>query len=69
LKKSKDFELGKENYTQHRPAPSFGNNCLRESFAVNRLEKSSLRGDINAKDVVGLRREEGIYRLGAREEE
>jgi hypothetical protein len=91
LKKSSDGELlsrpagreeGKESVYQHRAAPTFGSNHLKESFAVNRLEKSTLKNDIEGKDFMNLRGGEREYRRptdkendylpsrgGAREEE
>ena len=36
--------------------PSFGNNPLKESFAVNRLEKSALKNDVNSRQLDNLRR-------------
>lgn len=46
----------KENVPRTNP-PSYAHNPLKESFALNRLEKSSLRNDPDAKDFVNLRAE------------
>jgi hypothetical protein len=45
-----------DKYMHHQPAPTFGTNPLKESFAVNRLEKSMLRNDVDCKHIENLRR-------------
>ncbi len=53
-----------EDSYHHRPAPTFGPNPLRESFAVNRLEKSTLRNDTECKELDNFRKEKRAYETG-----
>jgi hypothetical protein len=45
----------KDSYSNYQAAPNFGGNHLKESFAVNRLEKSTLKHDINSKELDCIR--------------
>ena len=54
---------GRKEYSVHgfeknssQVAPSFGSNTLKESFAVNRLEKSALKNDVDSWQLDNLRR-------------
>lgn len=53
-----------EDSYYHRPAPTFGPDPLRESFAVNRLEKSTLRNDTECKELDNFRKEKRAYETG-----
>jgi hypothetical protein len=57
----------KEGYSNHQPSSSLGLSPLKESFAINRLEKSALKNDLYSKEL-GCFKNNEVPSLRAKEE-